>query len=307
MRTLREFMWFLKEEEEQQKESFSFEELGKYVGRDQRLGYLHRSLTTIDYGSSRGVFSLPGDRTVLKAALNEKGEVQNETEYKLFHQAPPHAKLALAAIKEPHDPGFEWIVMEKVQHVDDEALAAKLGFPPELMSDFFDTCSRHDTVQKVKDDIEERIAGLERYLHHKDWKGMPRVNPQVQQKVENYKRLLAFSSDLANLCLAMAHLENNSDDVSRANQLGINSQGHLVLLDYGFGVTAFHMYNPSIYQQVRDQERSYMDMDDNEEYLYQQKKFDKYGNEIKQKAPRVTTQPALRSSPVPNEDDDVPF
>jgi hypothetical protein len=64
MKTLKEFFLFM----EQETETFSFEELEKYVGNTQRAEYLEKTLRLIDTGSSRMVFDL-GD-SVLKLAIN---------------------------------------------------------------------------------------------------------------------------------------------------------------------------------------------------------------------------------------------
>jgi hypothetical protein len=91
-------------------------------------------------------------------------------------------------------------------------------------------------------------------------------------------------------------------DLGRLGQLGINQEGHLVILDYGFGYETFSQYNPTPYQQANKQAQEYNDFDDNED-----KKYDKYGNIIAKPKTVVNNSgktPELKS---PKTSSDIPF
>ena len=306
MLTLKEFMGFLREETHD--EHFSFDELRKYVGLVQRLEYLNQTLGEAKYGSSRAVFNL-SDALVLKVAINEKGLVQNETEYTLFHSAEPKVKEVLAAIKEPHDPEFQWIVMERVKPLEDEvSFEQVLGVTTEMALELFSGfCFTETDIEKLKNRIQSQIDYFSNPDHPNNrvsrWSKTVKVDPRI----EKYRKMLNFTDEFAKLCLAVPHLESNGGDLGRLDQLGVTSDGRLVILDYGFGNTAFGMYNPSIYQQVAAQQRAEMDVD---HYDYQEdrkEEYDKYGNKIKRPT-RVNTKPATGMAKQQTfNDDDIPF
>jgi hypothetical protein len=305
MRTLKEFFAFM----ESESESFSFEELEKYVGNTQRAEYLEKTLKLIDTGSSRMVFDL-GD-AVLKLAMNDKGEVQNETEYKIFHSVPEQVKEVLARVLEPHDPGFIWIVMEKVTPLTTpEAFEKHLGLPLELAEELFSNfCYTAKNVEDLRTKIQQNIDYFveidnRRKTSFRSSKWVTNFHPDT--RIAKYQKALEFTSDFAKLCLAVPHLESNAGDLGRLGQLGLNKSGHLVVLDYGFGHTAFQMYNPTPYQQHDAQQRIDMDMDYHEWDEYQSYQYDKYGNKIKQPTVRTNTKPSPFIQKQP-ESDDIPF
>lgn len=306
MQTLKEFFAFL----EQETETFSFEELKKYVGDTQRREYLERTLKLIDTGSSRMVFDL-GD-TVLKLAMNDKGEVQNETEYNLFNSVPKQIKEVLASVQEPHDPGFVWIVMEKVTPLTTpESFEKHLGLTPGMAERLFtDFCYTVDSVQALRSKIQQNID----YFVELDNRRKNSFRPSKWNKehepdprIEQHQKMLGFTDDFAKLCMAVPHLESNGGDLGRLGQLGLNKQGHLVVLDYGFGHNTFHMYNPTPYQQHDAQQRIDMDMDSYEWNEYQSHQYDKYGNKIKQPAQRTNTKPSPEFPKPQQNDDEIPF
>lgn len=297
-------MLFLEREEPH--EVFSFEELRKYVGNAQRHEYLQKTLGEAQYGSSRAVYNL-SQNSVLKVALNDKGMVQNKTEYELFHSAPPTVKEILAAIEEPHDTEFEWIVMEKVKPLDDEAsFEQALGLTSEMASELFSSfCFYSKDVEDLKANIQKSIDYFTELPSNKPrkWDKIPKIDPRIAK----YKQALHFTDDFARLCLAVPHLETNGGDLGRLDQLGMNRNGRLVILDYGFGENAFKMYNPSIYQQADAQRRQEMDLD---YYEYDgNEQYDKYGNKIAKPKPRTNTMPSKK--PQANkpfaDDEDIPF
>jgi hypothetical protein len=302
MKTLKEFFLFM----EQETETFSFEELEKYVGNTQRAEYLEKTLRLIDTGSSRMVFDL-GD-SVLKLAMNDKGEVQNETEYKIFHSAPGQVKEVLAKVQEPHDPDFIWIVMEKVAPLTTpESFEENLGLTPEMAEELFTNfCYTVKSVEELRDRIQSNIDYFVELDNRRKASFRPsKWNPQHEPdpRIAKYEKMLGFTDDFAKLCMAVPHLESNGEDLGRLGQLGMNNSGHLVILDYGFGNNAFRMYNPTPYQQHDAQRRIDMDMDNYEWDEYQSHQYDKYGNKIKQRT-NTKHSPFIRKQP---ETDDIPF
>lgn len=290
MRTLKEFLNFLQEAEE----SFSFEELKKYVGRPQRLEYVEQTLVELGSGSSRAVFDL-GDGRVLKVAMSDKGSVQNETEYQLYHKVPGDVKLVLAAIDEPHDEHFEWIVAEKAESLKGaEELERLFGVDAKTAHELFSgTCFRSKTIEDLKSSIQKQINYFKA------------LNPSERNlsQVKRYEQALNFTDSFAKICLAIPHLESNGLDLASADQLGVLPDGRVVIIDYGFGSDAYSMYNPSIYQQVNDLERSYRD-----DYGHEQEvEYDKYGNVIPPPPRKPATAPRPPARPPASDEDDIPF
>jgi hypothetical protein len=289
MRTLKEFLNFLQEEEE----VFSFDELSKYVGRLQRLEYVERTLVELGSGSSRVVFDL-GDGRVLKVAINDKGSVQNETEYKLYHKVPKDVKRVLAAISEPHEHNFEWIVAEKAREIKGpEELAKLFGIDAKMAHELFSgDCFRVKKVEDLKSSIQRQVD----YFKALD---PSKIN---LARIERYEKALNFTDSFANICLAIPHLESNGLDLAGADQLGILPNGQVVIIDYGFGSDAHGMYNQTPYQQAASLARVY-DYGDEEEV---DKEYDKYGNVIQ----RPTQKPIAKPQPPPSpefSDDDIFF
>jgi hypothetical protein len=300
-------MNFLSEETE----VFSFEELAKYAPGGYKTAYLERTLPTLGMGSSRKAFDL-GDGRVIKASLNDKGTVQNETEYNLYHSVPAKVKAVLAGVDNLHDPDFEWIIMDKVEPLEDEdAFQKKLGLTPEMSNRLFnDFCYTAKSIEGLRADIQRNVDYYQD-MQDRSWEQekarQSKFKPsfRVDPRIETHKKLLGFTDDFANLCMAVPYLESNGGDLGRLGQLGINREGHVVILDYGFGQSSFHMYNPSIYQQVAMQNR----IDNDQDYYDQENapEVDKYGYPIKKPAARTTTAPAPQRSQPERDDDYIPF
>lgn len=293
MKTLREFWDFLQESQE----AFSFQELEKYVGLSQRRHYLESTLPLMGSGSGREVFDLGVN--VLKVAVNEIGITQNETEYNLYESSPQQVKEVLAAIREPHDPGFAWILMEKVKPLESEQEFARLlGIGTKEASELFGhICYQIASTKELKQEIQNMIdyAKKVQQISH---------NPAIRDpEIGRYESMLNFTDDFSKLCLAVPYLEANGGDLGRIEQLGVASSGALVILDYGFGAATHGMFNPTPYQQDRDQRRrDYDEYGDEEHYA----EYDKYGNKIVQ--PVSPERSPQRFTPVrPEEDDDIPF
>jgi hypothetical protein len=303
MKTLMEVFKFLAEETE----TFSFDELRKYVGITQRLEYLQKTLPILGEGSSRIVFDL-GDN-VLKVALSELGETQNRTEYNIFKSASPEVKEVLAAIQDEHDENFDWIIMEKVQPLNsEEAFEKKLGLSPELAEKLFGSfCFQSRSVEELREKIQIEIDYFielddrKRKQAEKNKYSRPHT---TDPRIESSKKLLNYTPEFLKLCLAVPHLESNGGDLGRLGQLGINQEGHLVILDYGFGYETFSQYNPTPYQQANKQAKEYNDFDDDS---YHEDEYDKYGNKIIKQKTAVNNFGAAPTPTPPRTSSDIPF
>ena len=308
MLSLIDYYQFLLEETDKH---FSFEELNKYVS-SWKLEYVHKTLPFINAGSSRSVYAL-SETEVLKMAMGEKGTTQNATEYKLFHSASPEVKEVLAKVLEPHDEEFQWIVMEKVKtFASEEEFHKYLGLSQEDASFLFSSfCFQHDTIEKIKAQIHHTLDQMLEFQKSQEQKynastAKYKAKLFPDPHIAKFQRLLKFTDSFAKMCLAVPHLESNGGDLGRLDQLGVASDGRVVIIDYGFGHETHSLFNPSIYQQVDAQQRSYWDVggdyeDDGDT------EYDKYGNKINKPKPVKTTSTPNQSTPSPFGPDDIPF
>lgn len=297
MKSLTKFFDFLLEEIE----VFSFEELKKYVGTNQRIQYLEKTLNSVGYGSSRAVYEL-SNNLVLKAGLDEKGFTQNQTEYELYHQVPKNVQNVLAAIKEPHHPNYEWIVMEKVRvFSSEEEFEQELGLSPDKAEMLFrGFCFHATTLEEIQNHIEKLIAYLTDIASRSERKNFK--DKKALERVEQHKKMLNFTRAFSDICLAIPYLETNGSDLGRPEQLGKAPDGRVVIVDYGFGKKAYSQYNPTPYQQHMQQHMQ--DMDDNYD---DHQEYDKYGNKVVRSIPKTTTVTPPQTINKTTQPDDIPF
>lgn len=179
-------------------QSFNLNSFKKMSG-EEALEYARKNLSKLGQGSSREVYVLTSDR-VLKIAKNEKGNAQNEQEIDVFTN--PLTKPIMTKILD-YDKNFNWIICDLVNPFkDDPEIEKALGI------------GLNDTNLLFPEFVFTVLDSTEREYR--------KYVPDHLMPMAKAIKSVAFENDLI------------AADLAKASSWGQDSDGRIVLLDYGY-------------------------------------------------------------------------
>lgn len=216
------------------------------------LEYAKSNLPALGQGSSRAVFALSSGKA-LKIAINPAGFAQNEEEVRIYNTSRSDFVTSVFDFA----PDYKWIVSEIVNPLGRDKFTQIYGFQDDFSfspNDFFNCLTAdvpliayRDLLRNEINDINSRVEYWEKehalsieqdetqdivFSQQELSTAQERAQMQIPyyQKMLQNKPLIALLAGLTGL----VKVQKLSVGEFNENHLGINLQGQVKMLDYGF-------------------------------------------------------------------------
>jgi hypothetical protein len=206
-------------------DTFNLEEFKALNSGKAILSYCKDRLQLIGSGSARFVFQVDDDK-VIKIAKNMRGIAQNSVEAEQSNDTYLRSMGIVAETYEYH-PSFMWIEMEKCHPVSEEEFATRVGIRPDILSKVVLHWSRYykhyigddpDLIAHIHDNSPDESEQY--WLDNTNW------NNEFIQKI----------------CKYMLDFELLPNDFGAISAYGINSNGDLIVIDFGLTPEIWDVY-----------------------------------------------------------------